>query len=349
MRADRLLSLLMLLQIRGRLPAHELAKRLEVSERTIYRDIEALSAAGVPVYTESGPGGGCVLAEGYRTNLTGLTEAEVRTLFMSSASGLLADLELGQALEAALLKLLAALPSAHRQDAERSRQRIYLDVAGWHPPEEAGPYLRTLQEAVWNDRRLLLTYRKANGEIIERLVDPLGLVAKAGIWYLVGAMKGEMRVLRISRVQAATITEEPCQRPEGFDLATYWAEWSSQFRASWPQYPVTVRVAPEFVPILPQVLGEGIHTLLQQADPPDASGWITLTLTFETFEGARTSMLGFGTNVEVLEPQELREGVAEFAARIVAFYAEKQRSDDAAGMEANHRVQALVRHPSAFI
>ena len=119
MRADRLLSLLMLLQIRGRLPAHELAKRLEVSERTIYRDIEALSAAGVPVYTESGPGGGCVLAEGYRTNLTGLTEAEVRTLFMSGASGLLADLELGQALEAALLKLLAALPSAHRQDAEQ--------------------------------------------------------------------------------------------------------------------------------------------------------------------------------------------------------------------------------------
>ena len=323
MRADRLLSLLMLLQIRGRLPAHELARRLEVSERTIYRDIDALSTAGVPVYTETGPGGGCVLAEGYRTNLTGLTEAEVRTLFMSGASGLLADLELGHALEAALLKLLAALPSAHRQDAERARQRIYLDAAGWSEPEEAGPHLRTIQEAAWQDRRLLLTYRKANGEIIERIVDPLGLVAKAGIWYLVGAMQGGMRVLRISRVQTATIMEESCQRPEGFDLATFWAEWSAEFKASWPQYPVTVRVAPDLVPILPQVLGERVQALIKQADPPDAEGWITLTLPFETFEGARTSMLGFGTNIEVLEPEELREGVAKFAARIVAFYAGK--------------------------
>src|SRR5438067_12231787 len=147
MRADRLLSLLMLLQIRGRMPAHELAKRLEVSERTIYRDIEALNAAGVPVYTESGPGGGCVLAEGYRTNLTGLTEAEVRTLFMSGASGLLADLALGHALQAASIKLLAALPSAHRQAAEPARPRIYLEPAGWPEPEKAGPHRRTIQEA----------------------------------------------------------------------------------------------------------------------------------------------------------------------------------------------------------
>lgn len=323
MRADRLLSLLMLLQTRGRLPAHELAKRLEVSERTIYRDIEALSAAGVPVYTETGPGGGCVLAEGYRTNLTGLTEAEVRTLFMSGVSEVLADLELGKALEGALLKLLAALPSAHRQDAERSRQRIYLDAVGWYPPEEVGPYLRTLQEAVWHDRRLLLTYRKANGEIIERVVDPLGLVAKAGIWYLVTAIKGEMRVLRISRVQAAAIMEEPSQRPEAFDLAAYWTEWSSEFRASWPSYPVTIRIAPGFVPILPQVLGEGMHTLLKQAEPPDAEGRITLTLTYETLQSARTSILGLGTNVEVLEPEELRESVVDFATRIVSFYAQK--------------------------
>src|SRR2546421_4306828 len=139
MRADRLLSLLMLLQIRGRLPAHELAKRLEVSERTIYRDIEALSAAGVPVYTESGPGGGCMLAEGYRTNLTGLTEAEVRTLFLPGMSAALADLGVSKALEAAMLKLLAALPTAQRHDAERVRQRLYMDAVGWFHSNEAVP------------------------------------------------------------------------------------------------------------------------------------------------------------------------------------------------------------------
>src|SRR5581483_11174125 len=178
MRADRLLSLLMLLQIKGQCTAHDLAKRLEVSERTIYRDIEALSTAGVPVYAERGPGGGCMLAEGYRTSLTGLTESEVRTLFMSGIASPLADLGVSDALEAAMRKLLAALPTAHRHDAERVRQRLYTDSTWWYEVHQTAPFLQTVQMAIWQDRKVRMTYRKAEGEVSERIIDPLGLVAK---------------------------------------------------------------------------------------------------------------------------------------------------------------------------
>lgn len=323
MRADRLLSILMMLQIRGHATAHELAERLEVSERTIYRDIEALSAAGVPVYAERGPGGGCMLAEGYRTNLTGLTETEVRTLFTPGVAAPLSDLGAGKALEAALLKLLAALPVAHRQNIERTRQRLYMDAAAWYRSNEEAPFLQMLQEAIWHDRCILLTYRKSNGEMIERRIEPLGLVAKAGIWYMVALSFGEYRVFRVSRVRGVIITDEPCQRPKDFDLEKFWAAWSVDFQATWPQYPVTLRVSPLFVPILSQVMGENIHKAIEEAPLPDAEGWITITYTFETFEVARSNCIRFGTMVEVLEPEELRQGVRQFAASIVAFYDER--------------------------
>lgn len=323
MRADRLLSILMLLQIRGHMTAHELAERLEVSERTIYRDIEALSVAGIPVYAERGPGGGCMLAEGYRTNLTGLTEAEVRTLFLPGMSAPLADLGVSKALEAGMLKLLATLPSAQRRDVEHARQRLYMDAVGWFHSNEAVPFLQTLQEAVWRDHKVQITYRKKNGEITERIIDPLGLVAKAGIWYLVAVSHGDLRVFRVSRVREAILTDEPCQRPPDFDLETYWAAWSAELQTQSPSYPIKVRISPAFVPILPQVLGETVHDLIEQADPPDEEGWITMPLVFSSFERARSSILGFGTMVEVLEPLELRQSVITFARGIVQFYEER--------------------------
>ncbi len=321
MRADRLLSLLMLLQSRRRVTAQQLAEELEVSERTIYRDLDALSAAGVPIYAMPGPGGGCALLESYRTNLTGLTEDEVQALFMLSIPGPLADLGVSQELKAALLKLSAALPAAYRRDAERARQRIHLDAAGWFQPDEPVPHLRTIQEAVWGDRRLKLTYRRGNGTTSERLVDPYGLVAKAGIWYLVRGLEGRIGVYRVSRIQAAELTEERFERPDGFDLAAYWTEWSAEFEASRPCYPATLRVAPEEVRYLPHFFGEGIHAVIEQAGPPDAEGWLTLSLTFETLPIACARVLGMGTMVEVLEPQELRDSVIDMAAKIVAFYA----------------------------
>lgn len=324
MRADRLLSLLMVLQIKGRVTAQELAERLEVSERTIYRDIEALSIAGVPVYAERGPGGGCVLAEGYRTNLTGLKEAEVRTLFMPGVAGPLTDLGVSKELETALLKLLAALPSAHQRNIERTRQRLYMDAVGWYSANEPVPFLQTLQSAVWQDRRVRLTYRKGNGEVFERVVDPLGLVAKAGIWYMVAVSHDELRVFRVSRIRDVVLLDEQCQRPEGFNLEQYWATSSRDFLSSLSKYPVKVRVSPLFLPILPQVLGETIHTRIEEAEPPDAGGWLTLPLMFETLEHARSYILGFGTMVEVLEPLELRTNIKQLAAGIVEFYKERE-------------------------
>lgn len=323
MRADRLLSILMLLQTRGQMTAQELAKRLEVSERTIYRDLDALGVAGVPVYAERGPGGGCGLLESYRTNLTGLNEAEVKALFMFSIPGPLADLGLSKAFNAALLKLSAALPSAQQDYAENVRQRLYLDPEDWFQTHEPVPHLQTIQEAIWQDRRLNLTYRRADGNWVKRLVDPYSLVAKAGVWYMIGYVTRWMSAFRVSRIQAATITESHFERQPDFDLAAYWKTWCAEMAEKHPPYPVTLRVGWDAIPLLPQILGERANLLLEQAGPPDAEGAITLTMTFESFEAARSQALGFGAVVEVLEPAELRAEVIEQATRIVTFYTTK--------------------------
>jgi predicted DNA-binding transcriptional regulator YafY len=219
--------------------ARELAERLEVSERTIYRDLEALSTAGIPVYAERGPGGGCILVDGYQTNLTGLTESEVLALFTLRTPGPLTDLGLDKALDDALLKISAALPAASREDAERMQQRIYLDTASWHQSEEAVPYLQTIQQAVWADRRILLTYGNSNS--LENhtnhslLINPYGLVAKANIWYLIGATESKIQVFRVSRIQNVTVTEEHFKRPTEFDLTVYWKEYCECLEVNYRQ------------------------------------------------------------------------------------------------------------------
>lgn len=303
--------------------AQTLAKRLEVSERTIYRDLEALGAAGIPIYAERGPRGGWSLLEDYRVNLNRLTESEVNTLFMSGVAGPLADLGLGKAREDALLKLLAALPSVYRGNAERARQRIHLDAAGWFYRGEEVPYLPLIQEAVWNDRRLRLTYQRGDYQLVERVVDPYGLVAKASVWYLVAGSEevaGEMRVFRVSRIQSLKVTEEYFERPEEFDLSAFWAKWSAEFEASRHSYPVKLRVLADYVPILAQVLGDWVHKRVEEASLPDAQGWITLPMMFETLPEARSRLLAFGTSVEVLEPLELRESMRDYASKIAGFY-----------------------------
>jgi len=218
MRADRLLSILLLLQARGRMTAQELADEVEVSQRTIYRDVEALSMAGVPVYADRGPGGGFALLDRYRTTLTGLNRDEVRALFMLSIPEPLAQLGLDGELKAALLKLSAALPEARRPDEALVRQRFHLDSAWWFQPEEPVPHLPALQQAVWEDRRLHLAVRLPFDTRVEWLVDPYGLVAKAGVWYLVCARKNHLRVHRVSDVLTAHVADERFQRPADFDL-----------------------------------------------------------------------------------------------------------------------------------
>ncbi len=316
MRADRLLSILLLLQVHRRLTARELARRLEVSERTIHRDMAALGTAGVPVYAERGSGGGWSLIESYRTNLTGLNDAEIQALFLTRPPRILEDLGLDRAAEAALIKLLAALPSVSRRGAEEVRQRNLVETAGWRQADEATPCLRAVQEAVWQDRRLRFAYARGSGETpVEREVDPLGLVAKGSAWYLVAAVEGEPRTYRISRMLSAEVLDTPASRPPGFDLSEYWERSSRQFRANLPRYTFSIRLAPD----AHEHLGEsGIHLRVLREEPPDAAGWATLDLEVEMEREAAALALAFGDQVEVLAPESLRTLIVRLAAEVVA-------------------------------
>lgn len=317
MRADRLISILMHLQVHRRATARELAGRLEVSERTVHRDMEALSIAGVPVYAQRGTGGGWFLPEGYRTDLTGLGEAEVRALFLAGPARVLADLGLDGAADGARGKLLAALPRAYRRDAEFVRQRIHVDVAGWRRSEESAPLLGTLREAIWRERTVRLAYGRGEGDAVERLVDPLGLVAKGSAWYLVAAVEGAIRTYRVSRVRGAEITDEAAARPEGFDLAASWEESKQRFVAALPRYPVTARVHPD---ALARIRNAGRWARVEDVGAPDAEGRVVARVTFEIEEDARECLLGLGPRVEVLEPQRLRDDVIRLARETVATY-----------------------------
>jgi len=329
MRADRLLALLMLLQARGRMSARALAEELEVSERTIYRDIDALSAAGVPVYGEPGREGGFALLDSYRTNLTGLKEDEVRALFMLSIPAPLAELGVSQELKAALLKLAAALPAGQRHQEERVRQRIHLDPTWGGEQETSLPHLHTIHRAVWQDRKLLVTYLRPWAVETEHLVDPYGLVARAGVWYLVYGRKGRVRIHRVSALVDVRLSGERFERPADFDLGAFWREWCAELEESRSDYVVTVRVAPDFVPLLPWYFGEQIRDRIAQAGPPDAEGWITLELPFDRLETARDRILSFGRGVEVLEPRGLRASILDYANQIVALYGAKPPDNSA--------------------
>jgi len=322
MRADRLLSILFLLQNRGRLTARQLAAELEVSIRTIYRDVDALSAAGVPLYADHGPGGGFALLDSYRTTLTGLTGDEVRALFMLSIPAPLADLGVDQELKMALVKLSAALPAVFRKDEQWVRQRFHLDATWWFQSGDAPPHLQVLHQAIRRDLQVWIQYRPwyAFPADIERLIEPYGLVAKAGIWYLVYAYAGRVRARRVADLLDVRLSTDHFQRPDDFDLPTFWASWRAAYeRERRPYYPVTVRLAPEIIPLLPRTFGETINEAISAA--PDGDGdWITLTLSFESLESARTQLLSFGRSVEVLEPEPLRRSLLDFARQIVDLY-----------------------------
>lgn len=322
MRADRLISLLMLLQTNGRMTADELAERLEVSTRTIYRDLDALSVSGVPVYAERGPNGGCMLMESYRTNLTGLNEKEVQALFMFTVPGLLADLGADKASEAAMLKLMASLPAPFQQDATFVQQRLHLDPAAWFQSDEEVPYLSLVQTAVWENKRLRMNYRRGDGQWVKRLIDPYGLVAKASVWYVVGGMYNSMiQVYRVSRIMDAELTGSQFERPQDFNLATYWQTWRDQFEARQNSLTVTLRVPPKSGPLLALLFGEGIvNSLLASSPPEDATGYATISLTFDSVETACRQLLGLGTAVEVIAPQELRQMLYEQAIQAAGQY-----------------------------
>jgi predicted DNA-binding transcriptional regulator YafY len=316
MRADRLVSILLLLQTHRRLTTRELAARLEVSQRTVHRDMDALSAVGIPVVADRGAHGGWSLLEPYQTNLTGLTDAEIRALFLTTPARLLADLGLRQAHSAALIKLQAALPVAQR-DAINIRERILIDVPGWHPLKAEDTCFPLAQEAVLSNRRLRMVYERSDGATIEREVDPLGLVVKGQIWYLVAAVKGEIRTYRVSRVQKAQVLDAPVQRPPDFDLTRFWAKSSEEFVANLPRYPALLRIHPEWIGRVP---GWWRFGRVEHIDPPDETGWHTVSVNFEVLEEAAGSVLACGPFAEVIAPQELKQRVHEWAQAVAQRY-----------------------------
>ena len=320
MRADRLLSMLMLLQTRGRLTARQLAIELEVSERTIYRDVTALNASGIPIYTEGGPGGGISLVESYQTDLTGLRPEEAQALSMLNIPEPLVRLGVGQELKAALLKLSAAVPPSVREKQAQARHRIHLDAAWWFQPEEPTPCLQTLQQAVWQDRLLQITYRGDFNAISEQMVAPYGLVAKASIWYLVFSREGHIRARRVSRIVSAAMLPQSFERPADFDLAAFWQKWCADYENDRPRYEVRALVSPSLAARLPRLLQENQPDVLNAPPAAQRDGWQAMTLTFENFETARTRILGFGGAIEVLEPLALRRSMADYAQQIRTLY-----------------------------
>lgn len=325
MRSDRLLSILLLLQVHGRLSAGELAGRLEVSERTIHRDVEALGAAGVPVYAERGRHGGIALLQGYRTDVSGLTAPEARALFVFAGRGTLADLGLEGDLRSALRKLLSVLPEPHRPGAERAAGRVVVDPRGWMRGRDDLPHLATAQEAVWRDRRLRIRYRRPGApEAVERLLDPYGLVAKAGTWYLVGADRGEARLYRVSRIEAAEVTDQPADRPAGLDLEALWEELRGRVEERGPGVLVRARVRVERVELLLRVAASQLAAPPTRGDTRD--GWTDLELRYPAEGAARASLLAFGADVEVRSPAALRAAMRESAAAVVALYTRDNRS-----------------------
>lgn len=319
MRGDRLLSILLQLQAGGRLTARELADRLEVSERTIHRDVEALSGAGVPVYAERGRGGGIALLDDYRTDLTGLTSYEARALFSFGGPQVAGQLGLGSDLEAALRKLLAALPAAQRVGAQRARERLLVDASPWLRTGDGLPQLGPLQDAVWGDRRIRIRYRRGEGSPVERVVEPLGLVAKAGTWYLLAGAGHQIRVYRVSRIEEVTETGETFTRPPGFDLAEAWAAAQADFEARASGYPTIVRVAPDHVALVLRVAGGRLQEPATRL-PPGRDGWPRFELLFPAMGAARAVLLSCGPAVEVLAPDELRAELAAMARAVLLLY-----------------------------
>jgi len=321
-RADRLLSLALLLQARGAATARALAGELEVSVRTVYRDLAALGAAGVPVVTEAGPGGGCRLMDGYRFPLRGLRPDEAEALLILGVPAVLRE-----------LGLAGALTAAHRQiqvtAGVGSGALVHLDMPRWFGGQEEVPCLRDLARALRLSRKLAIRYPPPDRE--PRVVGPLGLVNKAGTWYLVahcvahsgagaGAGAGDIRVFRAGRVSAARVLAEPAGRPEGFELAAFWARWSAEFEASRPRLEVRLAASPGALTAFGEIFGAAAAPALEAAEPPGQDGWRVVTLSFEHERAAVHRLAGFGDQVEILDPPSVRAELLATAREILGRY-----------------------------
>ncbi|GAA1407725.1 helix-turn-helix transcriptional regulator [Catellatospora coxensis] len=323
MKASRLVSLLLTLQQRRSVRAAELASLFEVSVRTVYRDVAALQAAGVPLWTEPGRAGGIRLLEGWRTRLDGLTGAEAAALFAGAAPEALAELGLGSVLLTAQAKVLATLPEPLRDQARTIAQRFHLDAPGWFHRGEELPHLMTVAEAVWEQRRITVRYRRADGSV-RRELEPYGLVLKAGVWYLVARVPADdaVRTYRLARVVAVEARGELFERPERFRLAQWWAESAASFDRSLLRDLVRLRVSPRGLRLLPLVTDPAARgEAVRHTGPPDAQGWCEVELAVESPAVALGQLLPLGAEVEILAPARLRAEFAAVGAAIAARHA----------------------------
>jgi predicted DNA-binding transcriptional regulator YafY len=299
--------------------AAELAAELEVSVRTIYRDVEALAEAGVPIYAERGPHGGVRLVDGYRTRLTGLTADEAEAVFLSGVPGPAAALGLGTVVAAARLKVMAALPPELRARAGRVAERFHLDAPGWFQPAEELAHLETLAGAVWDSHRLRIRYRRGErGGVVDREIDPLGLVLKGGIWYVVARAVTNVRTYRVSRVEAVEVLDERFERPDDFELADYWQRSTAAYERELDRVHVTVRVAVDRLDAFADVAGSrAMSGAIRLDDEPDH---VRLRVAFDWADEAISAALRMGASAEVLEPEWLRESIVKRARAVVERY-----------------------------
>lgn len=321
MRASRLVTLLLLLQTRGQLTAAELATELEVSERTIHRDVDALSASGVPIYAERGPYGGIRLVDGYRTRLTGMTPEEAEALFLAGLPGPAAELGLGTVVAAAQLKVLASLPPELRTRASRLVERFHLDAGDWFRTSQPVPHLGAMSDAVWGATRIAIEYKRGDGAV-RRVLEPLGVVLKAGIWYVVARVDDRIRTYRVSRVLAAEPAGVRFERPEGFDLAAYWAESAAAFERDVPRIEVEVRVHADGMGHLHDSVGGSVMRAAERLSDEDADGWTRFRIRLDYPEEAPRALLRAGPLVDVVSPPEIRAAVAATARAVAARYAD---------------------------
>lgn len=319
MRASRLLSIMMLLQTRGRMSAEALASELEVSVRTVYRDIDQLSASGVPVYADIGRNGGFALLDGWKTKLTGLTAPEAQALFLSGLPGPAAEMGLSSDVQQAELKLLAALPADWQSEAKRISSRFHLDPQGWFQPGHSQTHLKAVADAVWAERRLSVRYESWT-KISDRVLEPYGLVLKGGVWYVVASSGETVRTFRLSSIQALVVLDETFSRPKDFDLPSYWVDATKQFERDIYVGTARVRVTEKGMRELKgtsPVMRAHLEALSLQFD----AGWAEVEIPIEAVGWARFEMIKLAAEVEVLSPPELREAVADVVRRVAAYYA----------------------------
>ncbi|WP_149826704.1 helix-turn-helix transcriptional regulator [Streptomyces tailanensis] len=309
MKSSRLVSILLLLQTRGRMTAAQLAEELEVSVRTVYRDVEALGAAGVPLYGDAGHAGGYRLVDGYRTRLTGLTSKEAEALFLAGVPGPAAELGLGAVLAAAQLKVRAALPVELRAHADRVAGRFHLDAPGWYAEADDAPLLSAVADAVWDSRVLHVLYRRwAEPTDVRRRLEPYGLVLKAGRWYVVSGPGP--RTFRVDQILELAPADEEFIRPDHFDLAAYWTAYQRDFHERLYREEALVRLAP----------GVTLARAVRVDERASEDGWTEVRVPIESVEHAHGEFLRLGTDIEVLQPAELRARIARAVGELAGRY-----------------------------